>query len=103
MNQKINMYLNALNRYLNDLLPTEKMTDYCPNGMQVEGKEQVSKIATAVSANLETIEKAIELEVDALIVHHGLFWQRDPYVIQGIKKRKLGLLLEYNISLFAYH
>jgi dinuclear metal center YbgI/SA1388 family protein len=97
------MHLNELSKFLDELLPSTGLTDHCPNGLQVEGKSQVLKIATAVSASLSTIEAAVEQNVDVLIVHHGLFWQRDSYVIQGVKKKKLSLLMEHEISLFGYH
>lgn len=80
--------LRELEAYLDQLLPLNGTTDYCPNGLQVEGKSTISTVATAVSASLETIEAAIEQGVDVLIVHHGLFWQRDSYVIRGTKKEK---------------
>lgn len=95
--------LQAFFEYLAKLLPSEKIADSCPNGLQVEGKPSIKKAATAVSANLATIEAAVEMGVDALVVHHGLFWQRDSYVIEGIKREKLKLLLDHGISLFAYH
>lgn len=95
--------LNKLRHYLDKLFPNDKVIDYAPNGLQVEGKQQISCIATAVSVTEETIEQAIEKGCDALIVHHGLFWQRDSYVIEGSKKKKLSLLFEAGISLFAYH
>lgn len=95
--------LRKLRSYLDTLLPSNGLSDYCPNGLQVEGKEDIKKVVTAVSASLETIEKALEEGADAIIVHHGLFWQRDSYVIEGSKKKKLAFLLENNISLFAYH
>lgn len=97
------MQLQELKLYLNQLLPSNSLTDFCPNGLQVEGKTNVTRLATAVSANLETIEAAIEQQIDALIVHHGLFWQRDGYQIEGTKRKKLLSLLENEISLFAYH
>jgi dinuclear metal center YbgI/SA1388 family protein len=95
--------LMELDQYLNELLPSQGVTDYCPNGLQVEGKNKITKAATAVSVSLATIEAAVEMQADALIVHHGLFWQRDSYVIQGVKRKKIALLLEHGISLFAYH
>lgn len=94
--------LKQLNRLLDELYGTF-LNDYCPNGLQVEGKRNVTKIATAVSADAATIEAAIKAEADALIVHHGLFWNKDPYPILGSKKSKLSLLLKHDISLFAYH
>jgi dinuclear metal center YbgI/SA1388 family protein len=95
--------LKDLSRFLDELLPGHGVTDYGPNGLQVEGKADIMSVATAVSASLTTIESAIERGVDALIVHHGLFWQRDSYVIEGVKRKKIFLLLEQRISLFAYH
>lgn len=95
--------LEELSQYLDELLPGFGVKDYCPNGLQVEGKKQIARLGTAVSASLSTIEAAVEHEIDALIVHHGLFWQGDSYVIQGVKHKKLFLLLEQKISLFAYH
>lgn len=97
------MERDALKEYLHVYLNVSQFKDYCPNGMQVEGKEKIHKIATAVSGDLVTIEHAVEKEVDALIVHHGIFWKNDPYPVTGSKKRKIELLLKHKISLFAYH
>ncbi|NGX60873.1 MAG: hypothetical protein K940chlam9_00347 [Chlamydiae bacterium] len=84
-------------------LDPETIADYCPNGLQVEGGREIKRVATAVSANLQTIEEAAKLEVDALVTHHGMFWNRDPYPVVGSKREKIALLLEKGISLFAYH
>ena len=97
------MLLKDLITHLNELFFVPGLTDFAPNGLQIEGKQEILKVATAVTANLETIEEAIEKGVDALIVHHGLFWQRESYVISGIKKEKIFKLLKQGISLFAYH
>lgn len=93
----------AFEKYLNTFLDPEKISDYCPNGLQVEGKRPISRLGIAVSANLMTIEKAVTEGLDALIVHHGLFWNRDPYPVIGAKYKKLSLLIENGISLYAYH
>lgn len=92
-----------LEMFLNHLFPGLAISDPSVNGLQVEGKEHVKTVATAVTASLETIEAAANRNVDALIVHHGLFWQKDAYSIVGSKKKKIALLLEKEISLFAYH
>lgn len=97
------MHLHALRRFLDELLPNQTVTDSAWNGLQVEGKESVSRIATAVSATEETIEAAIAAQADVLIVHHGLFWQKDSPLIEGSKRRKLAHLLRHELSLFAYH
>ena len=95
--------LEQLRLSLDRLLPGNGVQDYAPNGLQVEGKQAINRLATAVSASLATIEEAVKQQVDVLIVHHGMFWQRDNYVIEGVKRKKLALLLEHGISLFAYH
>lgn len=93
----------ALELHLCNYLKVPLIKDHCPNGLQVEGKKEITKMATAVSANLMTLQKAAELGVDALIVHHGLFWNRDSYPLVGSKKIKIELLLKNQMNLFAYH
>ena len=95
--------LKELRSFLNELLPANGVVDFGTNGLQVEGEGEISSIATAVSASLATIEAAVQLGVNALIVHHGIFWNRDSYVLEGTKRKKIQLLLEHGISLFAYH
>lgn len=97
------MKRDAMLAELDNLLQPELFKDYCPNGMQVEGKQEIRSIGTAVSASLATIEAACEAGVDALFVHHGLFWKGDDYRIIGTKQKKLRLLMDAGISLFAYH
>jgi dinuclear metal center YbgI/SA1388 family protein len=97
------MHHKDLENYLNNYLNVSTIKDYCPNGLQVEGKLDIHKAAVAVSASLDTIEQAVLADVDALIVHHGLFWERDPYPLIDVKKTKIELLLKNGISLFAYH
>lgn len=100
---KKKILLPELLHHLETLLTPELFTDYCPNGLQVEGKKEIRKIATAVSANLKTIEICVEKGFNALIVHHGIFWKGETFPIVGVKKAKLELLLANNISLLAYH
>jgi dinuclear metal center YbgI/SA1388 family protein len=95
--------LQALCAHLDEILQPHLYSDVCPNGLQVEGRHSIRRAATAVSASLATIEAAEAADVDALIVHHGLFWQREPLTVVGTKRRKLQLLLERGISLIAYH
>ncbi len=95
--------LQELCAYLDEMLAVGEFPDYCPNGLQVEGKSKISKFATAVSSSLETIQQAVDANVDALIVHHGMFWKGDPFPIVGVKKKKLDLLLKNGISLLGYH
>lgn len=97
------MYRDELVKYLDQYLKISEFNDYCQNGMQLEGKPEVKKVGTAVTANLATLEKAAEQGVDLLIVHHGLFWKGDPHAITGTKKKKIELLLKHGISLLTYH
>ncbi|MBN8776492.1 Nif3-like dinuclear metal center hexameric protein [Thiomonas arsenitoxydans] len=84
-------------------LDCARFTDYCPNGLQVEGREEIARIVTGVTASLALIERAIALRADALLVHHGYFWRgEDPRIIRQ-KRRRLGLLLAADLNLFAYH
>jgi dinuclear metal center YbgI/SA1388 family protein len=84
------------------LLEPARFEDFGPNGLQVPGPPEASVIASAVSANAETFERAADKEVDLLLVHHGLFW---PAVgpLDPILKRRLQLLFEADIALAAYH
>ncbi len=95
--------LQDLSQYLQQLLSPADFADYCPNGLQVEGKGEIKKIAFAVSASLAVIEEAVKRQADALIVHHGIFWNKDPHVVIGTRKEKLARLLQNGISLLAYH
>ena len=95
--------LQELCDYLGQLFDVSQFSDYCPNGLQVEGKNEVKKVATAVTASLKTIEEAIAINADLLLVHHGLFWKGDSQIVTGTMRKKLGLLLENQVSLLAYH
>ena len=97
------MSLKDLLKHLEELYQPALFTDFCPNGLQIEGAGTVRRVGTAVSASLKTIQLAKEHKLQALIVHHGLFWNRDPYVILGAKKEKIQILIENGISLLAYH
>lgn len=95
---------DELGHFLNQLLKPEIFDDYCPNGLQVEGYEAISKIAFAVSATKESIQKAVELKADTLIVHHGLFWKfHGPRTITGPFAKRIKPLIQNNINLYGYH
>ena len=97
------MKLDALNDYLNTLLQPERFSDYCPNGLQVEGKQEIIKIVTGVTASIALLQAATEAKADAILVHHGYFWRGEALPITGIKKRRIQFLLQHDINLFAYH
>jgi len=85
------------------LLNPERFRDYGPNGLQVEGKPQVRKIVSGVTASLDLIEAAVAARADAIFVHHGLFWRGQEARVTGWMKQRLALLLAHDINLFAYH
>jgi dinuclear metal center YbgI/SA1388 family protein len=94
---------DKLEKYLEQTLDITRFRDYCPNGMQVEGRPLIKKLVTGVTASLALIEAAVAARADAILVHHGYFWRgEDPRVV-GQKQKRLKLLLEHDISLFAYH
>lgn len=95
--------LAQLSQYLNMFLDPLKMEDVAINGIQVANKGFITSSATAVTASLETIEKAAALGVQALIVHHGIFKKGDPYAINGIQYKKIKVLVDHDIALLGYH
>ncbi|MGM0429028.1 MAG: Nif3-like dinuclear metal center hexameric protein [Pseudomonadota bacterium] len=94
---------NELQNYLNTLLNSNQIKDYCPNGLQVEGKAEISKVVTGVTACQALVDKAVSEGADAILVHHGYFWKGEPAEVVGMKKRRLQQLLKHDINLFAYH
>jgi dinuclear metal center YbgI/SA1388 family protein len=94
---------NELDSYLHTLLDVGRFRDYGPNGLQVEGKPEVRKIVSGVTASLALIEAAIDARADALLVHHGLFWRGQDGRVVGWMRQRLGRLLAHDINLFAYH
>ena len=94
---------NILIDYLCSYLSCEEYQDYAPNGLQVEGRKEISKICSAVTASLDVINQAIAMKADALFVHHGYFWRGENPVITGIKRQRLSALLTNNLNLYAYH
>ena len=85
------------------LLQPERFKDYGPNGLQVEGKADVRKIVSGVTASLALIEAAVVANADAIFVHHGLFWRGQTGTVTGWMKQRLALLLKHDINLYAYH
>ncbi len=97
------MKINDLSDYLDRLLRPEQFSDYCPNGLQVEGKREINKIVTGVTASMELLQAAHRANADAILVHHGYFWRGEAQPIVGIKKRRLQFLLRHDINLLAFH
>ncbi len=97
------MKRTELVNYLNDFLDVEQYKDYAPNGLQVEGSSDVNVIVTGVTACQALIDKAIELNANAILVHHGYFWKNEPLPIVGIKQKRIKKLLLHDINLLGYH
>jgi dinuclear metal center YbgI/SA1388 family protein len=93
----------ALLQAFDTLLQSARFKDYGPNGLQVEGRGQVRKIVSGVTASRALIEAAIDAQADAIFVHHGLFWRGQDGCVTGWMKQRLALLLAHDINLFAYH
>ena len=95
--------IQELTQYTDTLLQADRFQDYCPNGLQVEGKETIREIVTGVTASQALLEAACLRKADAVLVHHGYFWKNEDPRITGIKRARLAVLLQNNISLLAYH
>ncbi|WP_339080012.1 Nif3-like dinuclear metal center hexameric protein [Pseudomonas sp. TMP9] len=86
-------------RYLN----AARINDYCPNGLQVEGRPQVRRIVSGVTASQALLDAAVEAGADVVLVHHGYFWKGENSCVTGMKRRRLHTLLANDMSLLAYH
>lgn len=92
-----------LEQLINEKLNSAAISDYAPNGLQVEGKETVQKIVTGVTASQALLDEAVRLGADAVIVHHGYFWKGESPVIRGMKRNRLKTLLANDINLYGWH
>ena len=96
---------NAVLEYIDRALDCGSFQDYCVNGLQVEGRKEVRRIATGVSASLRFFEEASAWGADLLVVHHGLFWKNSnhPFALTGVTRNRVAFLLNRDINLAAYH
>ncbi len=97
------MLTSELEKAIGLLLDSDRFRDYCPNGLQVEGRREVRRIAGAVSASLDVLTAAQRAGADTVLVHHGYFWKGEDARITGIKKARLEWLLRHDMNLLAYH
>ena len=97
------MNRNELLQVLDGKLEPWRFKDYAPNGLQVEGSEQIRRVVTGVTASQALIDEAIRLQADTILVHHGYFWKSEAAPITGIKRKRIAALLQSNINLIAYH
>lgn len=94
---------DAIVDFCEQRLDAAAFEDYCPNGLQVEGRPAVNRLVSGVTASQALVDAAIAAEADMLLVHHGYFWRGEPPTVVGMKARRLRALLENEISLLAYH
>ncbi|UHL63307.1 Nif3-like dinuclear metal center hexameric protein [Paralcaligenes sp. KSB-10] len=92
-----------LTHWLDTTLQAWRFKDYCPNGLQVEGKGAITYIITGVTASQALIELAVAKKADAVLVHHGWFWKNEDPCIRGPKRARLALALRHELNLWAYH
>ena len=95
--------LTEITEFLGDLLDPEAFDDYGPNGLQVPGAREVTKVVTGVSAQLELFERAAAADAQLVLCHHGMFWDFHTRAIDPAMKRRLAVLFEHDISLAGYH
>lgn len=94
---------DALAHFLAQEMQISRFRDYCPNGLQVEGRQQIKRIISGVTACQALLDEAVNLEADAILVHHGYFWKGEDARLIGQKAKRVKTLFEHDISLFAYH
>lgn len=102
-NKKTSYTPSELQAICHQILEPDNFKDYCPNGLQVDANTPISHIVTGVSACQALIDKAVALNAQAVLVHHGYFWKGEDMPITGMKGTRIRTLLQNNISLFAYH
>lgn len=94
---------DALLEALDRELEPGRFEDYCPNGLQVEGRREIRRIVSGVTASHALIVAAIEKGADLILVHHGYFWRGEPQPVVGMKRKRLHALLQHDVNLVAYH
>jgi len=88
---------------VSEWLQPDNFQDYAPNGLQVEGRQEIRRIISGVTASQALIDAAVRDNADMILVHHGYFWKGEDQTIRGMKKQRLKTLLEHDINLVAYH
>lgn len=95
--------INELTHYTQQLMRVERFKDYCPNGLQIEGRQDIRKIVTGVTASMALLEAAHKANADLILVHHGYFWRNEDARIVGIKRNRIAYLMKNDLNLMAYH
>lgn len=99
MTLSLDQLVETADRYLE----SARIQDYCPNGLQVQGREQVRLLVSGVTASQQLLDAAVVAGADAILVHHGYFWKNEDARLIGMKHRRIKTLLSHDISLLAYH
>ena len=97
------MLFRSLTAYLDQILESARFRDYCPNGLQVEGRAEVQRIVAGVTASQALLDAAIACGADTVLVHHGWFWRGEDGRVTGFRKARMQALLKHDINLLAYH
>jgi dinuclear metal center YbgI/SA1388 family protein len=97
------MLRDELTCHLDTCLEATRFRDYCPNGLQVEGRAHVERVICGVTASQALIDAAIAQQADAILVHHGWFWKSEDGRLTGFRKQRMASLLAHDINLYAYH
>lgn len=92
-----------LAEWLDSALQTHRFKDYCPNGLQVEGRETIRHIITGVTASQALLDAAVQQNADAVLVHHGWFWKNENPVLRGAKRRRIATALRHDLNVFGFH
>lgn len=92
-----------LAEWLDSMLQPQRFKDYCPNGLQVEGKDTIRHIITGVTASQALLDLAVKQQADAILVHHGWFWKSETPVLTGAKRRRIATALQHDLNVFAFH
>ncbi|MBF0192389.1 MAG: Nif3-like dinuclear metal center hexameric protein [Magnetococcales bacterium] len=95
--------MTELERFLAETLQVSTIADYAPNGVQVRGRDSVERVVGGVSACMDLFRAADQVAADLILVHHGMFWNKDSRVVEGNLKARLSFLLSRELSLMAYH
>lgn len=97
------MQRQELQGYLDRMLDVARFKDYCPNGLQVEGRAEICRVVTGVTASQALLEAAVARGADCVLVHHGYFWRGEDSRVVGLRRQRLATLIRHDINLFAYH
>lgn len=92
-----------LAEWLDTTLQTQRIKDYCPNGLQVEGRDTIRHIITGVTASHALLDAAVQRNADAIMVHHGWFWKNENPVLRGTKRRRIATALAHDLNVFGFH